>query len=215
MDKSHPGYPLYLLGRLKNYFSLKIDRHGFFDVWEKALNLLGHSYLTDAAHVDVSPRPLISMQTIGKLGRKDSRGHKKLYEYRKCKAQFQCALESDVKWLFELIQHIPDLTCILMAGNLIISPAHLDLWLKLHTPSGWRLSLDHPASDRESKPKRSFGTLTAPAQGGEVPRRFGIFWCSISPNAAAFGNDPELLVQTVASNLEVLRVLGCSQSHTD
>jgi len=40
VDRDDPTYLLYVLGRLKNYFSLKIDPHDFFKVWEAGLNHL-------------------------------------------------------------------------------------------------------------------------------------------------------------------------------
>jgi hypothetical protein len=207
INKDDPAYLLYLLGRLKNYFSLKIDAHNFFEVWEAGLNQLGHSYRRDAAHVDISPRALISLQKIDKFGRRDSSGQKPhRQQYLQCKAELKQALASDVGWLFDLFSLLPRLKCILMAGNLIISPPFLDRWIETNLPVGWKLSfLPHPATDRKTSPKRSFGTLQTPAG-----MRFGIFWCSVSPSGDAFGNTADALVSTIASNLPLFQSLGCA-----
>jgi hypothetical protein len=198
---------LYLLGRLKNYFALRVPPYEpFFPIWERALSLLGHSYQRDAAHVDVSPRPLLSMQSIRKLKDKG-----KLDEYDRCRSLFEEALTSDVRWLFELFSVMPDLKCILMAGNLIFSPASLDLWIQRHAPAGWSFDFT-PNTARKAKPSRSFGVLTAPKRMGEPSRKYGIFWCSVSPNAGSFGKKPDGLVETVASNVHTFEDLGCVET---
>src|ERR1017187_7326870 len=133
ISKEEPEYLLYLLGRLKNYFALRVPAYEpFFPIWEQALKALGHSYQRDAAHIDISPRPLMSMRSLRTL-----KDNGKQQEYDRCRTLFEKALISDAKWLFELLGVLPALKCILMAGNLIVSPPQLDLWIRRHAPAGW------------------------------------------------------------------------------
>jgi hypothetical protein len=118
-------------------------------------------------------------------------------------------LASDVKWLFDLFGVLPGLKCILMAGNLIFPPVQLDLWIESHAPADWSFDFAHNASARNAKPPRSFGLLTAPERVGEPRRGFGVFWCSVSPNAGAFGRTPDGLAKTIAENASAFEDLEC------
>ena len=56
----------YLEDRLRSYFKEHFfpPPHPWFQPWEEALNMLGCSYKTDAAHLDLSPWATISMGSV-------------------------------------------------------------------------------------------------------------------------------------------------------
>jgi len=47
--------------RLTSYFKAETPQHPWFRGWERVLNLLGHSYIRDAVHLDLSPRATVRM----------------------------------------------------------------------------------------------------------------------------------------------------------
>ena len=87
--------------RLLNYFRISGIRPWYwFETWSGCLELLGVSYSDrTAGHIDVSPRPTTPMLD------KDTD-----------KAEFRAMVEHDVKWFFELLDRLPQVQLLLVAG---------------------------------------------------------------------------------------------------
>jgi hypothetical protein len=87
--------------RLLNYFDWPgVPAHGWFETWSVCLEFLGLDYASGAvAHIDVSPRPTTPM-----LGKNTD------------KVEFREMVERDVKWFFELVENLPNVQLLLVAG---------------------------------------------------------------------------------------------------
>ena len=87
--------------RLLRYFEWPgVPPNAWFETWSICLELLGFGYAAgDAAHIDVSPRPT-----------------KPMLDRATDKKEFREMAEHDVKWLFELLNALPQIRLLLVAG---------------------------------------------------------------------------------------------------
>lgn len=139
---------------ITSYFAC--GAHPWFAAWEDSLNLLGHSYRKDAAHLDLSPR---ATQAMGSAD----------------KRIFLEMIQNDIKWFFEVLEFCPKLELILAAGC-VTNKYYMDEFLKRNLPKGYRLEL------KETFEKRSRGSsalymLTGPK------KNLPLFFCSSSPSS--------------------------------
>jgi hypothetical protein len=88
-----------LEARLVGYFNRSdVPPHRWFSTWSEALNNLGASYQTGAAHLDLSARPTVAMGSIA-----DWRAFVRL-------------VEGDARWFFKLLPLCKNAKVLLMAG---------------------------------------------------------------------------------------------------
>ena len=87
--------------RLLNYFRISgVPPWCWFDTWSICLDLIGHAYAAgDAAHIDISPRPTTPM-----------------LDEQTDTTEFRGMVEHDVKWFFQLLDHLPQVQLLLVAG---------------------------------------------------------------------------------------------------
>jgi hypothetical protein len=146
---------------LENYFSG--DVHRWFSTWDRALAELGSgcSYRSGrVAHLDLSCRPTTPM---GSLTGNDAL----LYDEM---------LRRDAKWFFKLIDSMPRLRLLLIAG--CAGETYMGPFLEEVAPEHRsRLLGKHP---QNGKARVGFYYLRTPS-GNELPT----FYCSVSPSSRA------------------------------
>lgn len=159
----------------------------WFDAWERALQCIGHSYFSDAVHLDLSPRATVPVSSVP-----DRR-------------QFIEMLVADIRWFYALLARMTQIQGLLVAGsswgitkNGKIGAVHLDRILRETAPTyGFALS--------GGKTRQRYGTkiatYTLSRPGGD---RIPVFFCGASPSS----NSAEDLVKAVCDGTSLLKELG-------
>jgi len=88
-----------LESRLKLYFKSNIPAHSWFSKWERCLNILGCSYVANAAHLDLSPRATIAMGSVPD------------------KSLFLEMVREDLSWFLRFLEYFRSAKLILFAGS--------------------------------------------------------------------------------------------------
>lgn len=163
--------------RLVNYFTRPtIPHHRWFDGYENALNILGHSYKgdqPDTVHLDLSPR---ATKAMGRVDR----------------AQFLGMVAADLRWFLSALALCSNAKAAIMSGS--VTGAHyFDEFICKYLPSGYSLKL-----------RVAFGTgrgattlydISGP--GFAIP----VFFCRKSPSA----DKGALLAREIHQNVSQLK----------
>lgn len=142
--------------RSTDYFkNPTILAHRWFDGYQKALELLGHSYQADTVHLDLSPRATKSMGSVDPK-------------------QFAVMVAHDMKWFLMALGLCRNLKAGIMSGS-VTGRYHFDRFLLKHLPVHYALTL------RTRFELRRYGAtslydLTGPNLN--IP----VFFCSQSPS---------------------------------
>jgi hypothetical protein len=170
--------------RMLNYFRPSAHRaHKWFETWSICLDLLSLSYAGgEAAHVDVSPRPTTPMLDGGTD-----------------KAKFRAMVEHDVKWFFEILDKLPQIQLLLVAGPIPRANGRkqqLADFIREH-------STRHLASWSENSP---LPRLVTPSHPKGIP----VFVCPFEPGVDGL----YAMVRQVYRNHKLLRRLSALEKKT-
>lgn len=149
--------PSTLTSRLAGYFAdAPVPPHPWFEGWGRALEVLGSSYQTTAAHVDLSPRATAAMGSVPDW------------------KHFLEMVEEDVAWFFRLLPLCREARLLLAAGC-VTKRWYMNDFIKRMAPAyGFRLEGEATTSG----PGRSgLHRLVGPSV--DLP----LFFCSVSPSA--------------------------------
>jgi len=130
--------------RCVNYFSNPVPPNDWFHGYEdpvnknKALNILGHSYMRDTVHLDLSPRPTISMGTLSKTP--------------VLRTLFLKMASTDMQWFLSALALCSNLKAAIMSGS-VTNAHYFDEFLRKHMPSGYTLKL-RLRSQSDGEPRR-------------------------------------------------------------
>ena len=163
-----------LTDKLIHYF----DRqpHPWFDKWEKSLAVIGASYQTNAAHIDISPRA-----TINAGGVDDQ-------------ASFESMLGIDLPWMIRFLGMAPRLQLVLMAGT-ATSALYLNEFINKKLP--------HTSGRLEGSLTRPRGRAKVKHHALIFEnRRIPVYFCSSSPSDR---RNPGLLQTRIQEDAELLR----------
>lgn len=168
-DKMTPNE---LNNRLQNYFVSEQHRqHKWFDTWEQALKPLEVSYQKGAAHIDLSPRPTVSMSQANRN-------------------TFLTMMKQDAQWFFELLSVLSEYNAprLLLLSGTVASRYYMDEFVEcVAYRHGFRL--EGPPTPRGE------GTGFNRLSGGGVDTP--TFFSSVSPSA---GKRRHELTQRVKDN---------------
>ena len=107
------------LGYFKN---CNVSAHPWFDGYEMTLNLLGHSYKTDAVHLDLSPRATKSMRTVAKV-------------------DFLAMIDRDLKWFLRSLDLCKNLQAVIVSGS-VTGTYYFDEFLRAKLPEPYKFTLE-------------------------------------------------------------------------
>jgi hypothetical protein len=99
----------------------EVQAHPWFHGYETALNLLGHSYKSDAVHLDLSPRATKSMESVDRT-------------------QFLQMIESDMKWFLRSLALCSNLKAAIMSGS-VTGKYYFDEFLLAKLPKPFSVQL--------------------------------------------------------------------------
>lgn len=172
----------YLCHRLRNYFNFPgAPPHNWFDVWDKALNILGISYHSgEAAHIDLSARPTINIEDISEIG------------------IFEDMVVGDMHAFLQLIGCCNNLKLIMIAGA-VSKRYYINEFIdKYCCQYEFRLDGKFSRIENPGRGKTAFHRLIG------INHEFPVFFCSISPSA----RNSSLLVERVGANrLELIKLI--------
>lgn len=164
--------------RLDRYFERA--PHPWFGVWGAALAHLGVSYLSGAAHLDLSPRATLGFQAFrGDPVRRDL---------------FLDMVRGDLPWFARLLgEHCPAVRLVLLAGG--VGNIYMDEFVARWLAGPARLEFP------EGRPRGGEAPVRWPSVRLGV-RRVPAFFCGVSPSS---GPRAGLLVERVAQHRDRLR----------
>lgn len=150
--------PKYLESRLRNYFNLKDPpAHPWFATWENALNALEHSsYRTNAAHLDLSPRPTELMSKLPPN-------------------RFLNLISEDVGLFFEALALCPRVKLLLLSGT-VTNKYYMFALIRTHAKD-YDFKLVENGSKGGGKAFVSWFELK------RGKRTWPVFFCSVGPSA--------------------------------
>ena len=164
--------------RLLNYFRISgVPPWCWFDTWSICLDLIGRAYAAgDAAHIDISPRPTTPM-----------------LDQQTDTTEFRGMVEHDVKWFFQLLDHLPQVQLLLVAGPIPRANGQKQQLADfIHEQAG-----RHGAKWRQTDP---LPTLVTPGHPTGIP----VFVCPYEPKADGL----YAMVRQVYRNRKILRRLS-------
>jgi hypothetical protein len=139
--------------RCVRYFVNSVPPHAWFSGYEKALNILGHSYREDSLHLDLSPRATRAMRAVnGPL--------------------FRQMIAADMTWFLSVLALSSSVKGAIMCGS-VTNRFYFDEFLCKHLPSNYRLKPRTPRSGRGSTAIYDFS-----GPGFAMP----VLFCGTSPS---------------------------------
>jgi len=164
-----------LMDRLLNYFNYSISPHPWFDKWEEALRHLDRSYLDGtAAHIDLTPRAVISMEEL------------------EDKPKYNEMVTNDIEWFFKLLVLCDKVKLILIAGSIPKGP--INKFLQDHSDeNGFEWKID-------CKPKK-VRPYTSSHKLKFKDKTYRIFYCSSGPS---YRNKPRIFIEKIGENKDRL-----------
>jgi hypothetical protein len=129
--------------------------HPWFSGWSNVLRMLGHSYSTDAVHLDLSPRATKAMRSI----ETDT---------------FVRMVANDLLWLPSTLGLCPQIRGALISGS-VTKKYYIDEFLRRYLRSPWSLKLTSRLGDAH-RGATSLYELVGP------DRHIPVFFCSTSPS---------------------------------
>jgi hypothetical protein len=165
-----------LMDRLMNYFNYSISSHKWFDKWEEALGHLERSYSDGiAAHIDLSPRAVISME-----------------ELLENKPKYNEMVTNDIEWFFKLLVLCDKVKLILIAGSIPKGP--INKFLQDHSDeNGFEWKFD-------CKPKK-VRPYTTSHKLKFKDKTYRIFYCSSGPS---YRIKPRIFIEKIRDNKDML-----------
>jgi GNAT superfamily N-acetyltransferase len=166
--------------RLTSYFKAETPQHPWFRGWERVLNLLGHSYIRDAVHLDLSPRATVRMSEADP-------------------ALFRQMVAHDMNWFLSCLEVSPHLKCLMMAGG--VTNIYISQFLRRYLPPGYSIAAGPtlPFSGARAGAAKFF-ILRTPKR--EIP----VFFYGVSPSKDRGRGD--VLVNEVEKHLDALKAAG-------
>jgi hypothetical protein len=167
--------------RSVNYFNNPtVPPHPWFDGYETALNILGHSYKKqnhgDTVHLDLSPRATKAMSTVDRI-------------------TFLKMVAADLRWFLSALTLCTQVKAAIMSGS--VTGAHyFDEFLCKYLPMGYSLKLN--IAFGVGRAATALYTFSGP--GFAIP----VFFCRKSPS----GDKGELLAGEIYRNLPQLKAAG-------
>ena len=183
-DRLWPALPPsadYLECRLRNYFQLRVPPpHPWFGVWEEALNNLEwSSYRTNAAHIDISPRPTPFMRHVNIK-------------------RFQEMATYDIGLLFEALSICSRAKLLMIAGT-VTKDFWIDEFLAKEAPKHGYELVDKP---RRSSGQARVGFYKLASSEKTLP----VFFCGVGPAADTSYLLPQRVVE---HRKQLLSYLNC------
>lgn len=180
--ESEPS-PEYLESRLQNYFQLKHPpAHPWFATWEKALNQLEQSsYRTNAAHLDLSPRPTELMSNLPQK-------------------RFLDLISEDVGLFFEALAFCPSVKLLLLAGT-VTNKHYMFALIRKHAKD-YDFELVENGAEGGGQAFVSWFELK------HGKRTWPVFFCSVGPSAPNSFRLPQRVAQHREKLLTHLRSTG-------
>lgn len=159
--------------RLRNYFALDFPKpHRWFEKWEKALNILDHSFKCNAAHIDLSPRATIAMRNAPN------------------QSAFIDMIHTDMRLFFQLLTYCKHAKLLVIAG-IVTKGLYMNEFIRHHSQK-YGFHLDGDFKRPSGNAKIAYYSLI----GNNI--KLPVFFCSVSPSA--FGSDSDWLVKRVEEN---------------
>ena len=164
--------PTDLTFRLINYFDCETPYHPWFDGWEESLSLLGVSYRKGVAHLDLSPRATVAMQSADPTF-------------------FLKMISEDIETFFNVLPFCRSARGLLMAGTVTKFKYAYQVLYEAAPRFGFNLKTIKPTTTGKAR------TAYLKLQSNKF--NLPVFFCSVSPSAP---QGPQLLCSRVKENLE-------------